>query len=314
MCLRCRTESGVALITALLVMALATIAAVAVLSEQNIDIRRTANLEQAQQAWWYALGAEQWAEVLLKRDRQTNAIDSLTDIWAKPVGHLPIDNGFLTVNISDLQGKFNLNDLAGHNAQAAAHIFARLLAQLPDVPPPRIPGLVQAVGDWVDPDINPHYPDGAEDDYYLGLTPAYRTANAPMASPSELLLVRGVTPAIYRALRPFVTTLPATATPINVNTAPAQVLLSLTANPDANAIADIVKTRAEHPFTSVQSFLAQPALAGRSVNGHLISVSSSYFLVHTEVHLGQTRLVLYSLLYRADGGDVRVIEHSKGAF
>lgn len=314
MSLRCRAESGVALITALLVVALATVAAVAMLSDQNIAIRRTENLQQAQQAWWYALGAEQWAEAILKRDRHTNAIDGFTDAWARPIDDLPIDNGFIRGRIIDLQGRFNLNDLAGGDAQGAAQVFGRLLAQLPAVPPDQVRGLVQAVRDWVDPDINPQIPDGAEDDYYLGLTPAYRTANRPMASPSELLLVRGVTPAIYRAVRPYVTTLPATSTTINVNTAPVQVLMSLAPGLNPNQISDIAKIRAQRPFTSVQAFLSQPAFAGRAVNERLLGVSSGYFLLRGEVHIGRTRVALYSLLRRANNGDVSVIEHSKGSF
>lgn len=314
MSLRYRTDSGVALITALLVVALATVAATAMLSAQNIAIRRTDNLQQAQQVWWYAMGAEQWAEAILKRDRHTNAVDGFTGTWARPMNDLPIENGFIRCRIIDLQGRFNLNDLAGHDAKGAAQVFARLLTQLPKVPPEQIRGLVQAVRDWVDPDINPQIPDGAEDDYYLGLTPAYRTANRPMASPSELLLVRGVTPAIYRAVRPYVTTLPATNTPINVNTAPAQVLMSLAPHLGASQVADVAKIRARRPFTSVQAFLAQPAFAGQAVDQRLLSVSSGYFLLHGEVHIGQTRVALYSLLRRANNGDVSVIEHSEGSF
>jgi len=47
------------------------------------------------------------------------------------------------------------------------------------------------VVDWIDTDVDALIPDGAEDDYYTGLDTAYRAANAPFASVSELQLVKG---------------------------------------------------------------------------------------------------------------------------
>ena len=46
-----RQQRGVALITALLITAIATIAAVAMASRQQIDIRRTGNIIDIDRAW-----------------------------------------------------------------------------------------------------------------------------------------------------------------------------------------------------------------------------------------------------------------------
>ncbi len=56
-------QRGVALITALLVIALVTVAAVAMASRQQIDIRRRANITDADQAHWLSLGLV-WLEGL----------------------------------------------------------------------------------------------------------------------------------------------------------------------------------------------------------------------------------------------------------
>ncbi len=307
-------QRGVALITALLVVALASIAAVAMLSAQNVAIHRTGNILASQQAWWYATGMEQWAVTLLDRDHQDGTVDSLDEQWARQVDFLPIENGYLKGHMVDLQGRFNLNSLAAPKPEAAMQQFMRLLENIPDVDPVQAPALAQAVRDWIDADINPQIPDGAEDNYYLGLEPAYRTPNRLMDTPSELLAVRGFTPAIYRALAPYVATLPQAGSAINVNTAPAPVLMSLAPDLDPAQIASLVDARKDKPYASVQSFLAEPAFAGRSIKDNGLSVSSQYFLARGEVHVGDGRVILYSLLYRDNRGNTRVIEHSKGAF
>lgn len=53
--------------------------------------------------------------------------------------------------------------------------------------------LADAILDWVDEDEEPRE-FGCENEYYSGLTPPYRTANRPLMTLEELLLVRGITP------------------------------------------------------------------------------------------------------------------------
>ena len=55
-----KQERGVALILALLVVALATTAAVALTSDQQLSLRRGSNLLARDQAQQYAIGAEAW--------------------------------------------------------------------------------------------------------------------------------------------------------------------------------------------------------------------------------------------------------------
>ncbi len=104
-------QRGVALITAVLVVAIAAIIATSIMGRQNFDTQRTANIIHRDQAIAYALGAEHWAGVELTRDAQANNYDHLQENWAYELPPLPIDGGYITGRVQDLQGRFNLNSV-----------------------------------------------------------------------------------------------------------------------------------------------------------------------------------------------------------
>lgn len=303
-------QRGVALITAMLIAALASIITSGMMATQNVSIHRSGNLFLGEQAWWYAVGAENWAGEVLKRDREDNDIDYYAEPWAQSMDYLPVDGGFLSGRLTDLQARFNLNNLVGSNPDKAAQQFERLLLLLEDVDPYAVQVIVQSTRDWIDADIEPRFPEGAEDDYYSSLEKPYRTANRPFTSVSELLLVRGFTREIYQALAPFVTALPPD-TPINVNTAPPEVLASLAPEIALDDFGLLLEKREQAPFEDTQDFLADDALAGRAVDTSAVSVSTQYFLLQSEASIGTTRITLYSLLFRNEQGQTRALIRSK---
>lgn len=319
-----RRQHGIALVTAMFVVALATIAAVAMFESSNIAVRRESNLVESEAAYWYAQGVESWVKGVLKEDAKRNQIDSFGDIWAKPVDFLPIDNGNLRGRVEDLQGRFNLNNFAVKDpAQLQAYLvqFQRLLDNLPDFPAEKYRGLGSAVRDWVDADSERLDLNGAEDNDYQSMDPPHRAANRLMSSASELLQVRGVTPELYLALRPYVTALPTIGTRINVNTAPEPVLLSLSANVDRSALQDFLRSRDTKPLKSSQeAFNASQQGGGGGFLGadkdthpeNLIDVKTRYFELQAEVFIGSSRVALYSVYVRSEGGDGNpvVIAHS----
>ncbi len=312
-------QRGIALVTAMFVVALATIAAVAMFESSNIAVRRASNLVESEAAWWYAEGVESWVKGVLKQDAKNNQIDSLGDIWAKPVDFLPIDNGSLRGRVEDLQGRFNLNNLAVQDpVRLKAYLiqFQRLLDSLPDVAPGSVQGIGIAIRDWVDADSERGELSGAEDNDYQGLVPPYRAANRPMLSVSELLQIRGVTKELYAALRPYVTTLPTIGSKINVNTASEPVLLSLSANIDRADLQNFMKNRVAKPAMTTQEILNNAESGflladAATMPQNLIDVKSQYFQLQAEVFIGSGRVALYSVYYRPDGaGDPVVIAHS----
>lgn len=310
---------GIALVTAMFVVALSTIAAVAMFESSNIAVHRASNLVQSEAAWWYAEGVESWVKGVLKQDAKNNQIDGLGDIWARPVDFLPIDNGSLRGRVEDLQGRFNLNNLATRDPARLKQYLAQfdyLLNNLPNIDPSKTRGIGAAVRDWVDEDSDRISLDGAEDNDYQGLDPPHRAANAPMMSVSELLEVRGMTSELYTALQPYVAVLPQIGTLINVNTAEEPVLLSLSANVDKSALKSFLESRTEKPAMSAQAVFSGGAngflLADPMTNPQtLIDVKSSFFRLSAEVFIGTGRVALYSVYVRpSGGGDPVVIAHS----
>ena len=310
-------QHGIALITALFVVALASIAAAAMLSDTNIALRRTENLQDSEAAWWYARGLQDWVSVLLQREARARKqqVDGLGDAWAKPVTYLPFDRGGVKGGLEDLQGRFNLNNLATSNPQQAKFYlaqFRRLLENIPGIDPFSVRDLGPAVRDWVDADSQPSGAGGAETQDYLGLDPPYRAANRLMSSASELLAVRGMTPQVYDALRPYVTALPKIGTKINVNTAPAPVLMSLADQISGSAIGDFIKSRVASPIDNV-SEIGKLGLVPAGVNvQQYLDVHTDYFLLHADISVGSGRLALYSVLQRGNGGTPVVIAQSTG--
>ncbi|HEY0916240.1 MAG TPA: type II secretion system minor pseudopilin GspK [Solimonas sp.] len=301
-----RRQRGVALITAILVVFLATVAATAILTSANIAVHRTANLQDSERAWWYADGIESWLLTILERDIQDNQHDGLEDIWAKPVDYLPIDEGAARGQMVDLQGRYNLNNLAVPDKVAfeqQQQVFLRLLRLL-EVDSFQAQGLASAIRDWVDADSNPTGFDGGEDTEYLGFNPPYRVPNRLMESPTELLAVKGMTREIYAKLRPYITALPQIGTPINVNTAPEPVLLALVKEPGPLQ-QKFMEERIKKPAKNVSDLTAAadaPFGAGTIPAVTMVDVKSSYFMLRAEIFVGSGRLALYSFYYRPSQG------------
>ena len=86
-------QRGVALITAVLLVAMATVLATRIGSRGAIDQRRASALMLREQAYQIALGAEAWAGEILREDAQKGQEDTLVETWAMPLPALPVDGG-----------------------------------------------------------------------------------------------------------------------------------------------------------------------------------------------------------------------------
>lgn len=292
-------QRGVALVTAMLIVAIVAALAASFALGQQVWLRQTQNLTDLARAERLQQGAVAAAAALLARDARNGRTDDLTEDWARPIPPLPVDGALVHVAITDAQGRFNLNNLVqsgkGNTAAAAIGVFRNLLA-LHDLPP----DLADAVLDWIDPDSIAR-PNGAEDIDYLSLDAPYRAANQPLASVDELRLIKGFTPEIVEQLRPYVVALPAAGqVPINVNTAPAPVLAAL-AGTSLAAAEQLVEARERRAFTNPTEF--QAALgSGRAAQGSY-AVASGYFIVSVEARVGRTQRRTEALIERPAGGN-----------
>ncbi len=301
---------GIALLTALLVVSIASIIAVSLIKRQWIDIRKTQNTQRTEQSWLYAQGVDAWAVGRLYDDINKNAIDSETDGWNYPIEPTDIEGGQISAAIVDCQSKFNINNLLASNEAGKKYQarFKRLLKIL-DLPEQ----LINPLLDWIDADGDLHYPNGAEDSHYMSKENPYRPANQPIVDISELRLIEGFTEEVYQAIKPYVTALPGVAN-ININTASEAVIMSLGEEVLQQDAQYLIDSRTEEPFDGVQSFIQHQALAGRTIDAEGLSVTSQFFEVDSDVLIDNYKMGYTSLIYREDKDNIRVVRRVKRGF
>ena len=314
-------QRGAALITAILITAIATIAAVSMASRQHLDIRRTTNVIESSQAYLFALGAEEWGKQVLVRDRLDNSVDHLDEDWAKILPPIDVEGGRVAGQIEDMQGRFNLNNLvidppSPQGGQQATQQVSQLDMD-------RLQRLLQQLGldedlrfvilDWIDENEDPSMPVGAEDFSYLGLELPYRTPNAKMASVSELLLIDGIDRETYEALLPHVTVLPE-YTAINVNTASAEVLMAVVDGLNSADATQLIDARVPDGFATVGDFVGHAAVGGLSSGNEGLSIETNYFIINAESEFGRGRTSLYSLVVRDNNANVEVVMRAQGVY
>lgn len=103
---------GIALITVMLVVALAAILATQMSAKLQLQLQRTENISFNQQAYWYAMGAESFAkQVLLTSFAKEPDVVNLGQLWAKQSASYPVEQGEISGELVDLHSCFNLNAL-----------------------------------------------------------------------------------------------------------------------------------------------------------------------------------------------------------
>ena len=221
-----RAQRGLAAVVAILIVALAASASAYMLWQHSLALRQIENIATRAQADAIARAAASLSSVMLKDDSRQS--DHLDEIWAlrmPPWKGDELGGAELAGELTDEQSKFNLNNLVkgGKPSDPDIEAFKRLLGILS-----LSEQVVDALVDWMDADSEPRA-NGAEDLFYLGLDPPYRTANRVLSDVNELRRIKGFDDALMVKLLPYVTALPAHGgTKVNLNTASAQVLRAVT--------------------------------------------------------------------------------------
>ena len=288
-------QGGVALVTVLLVVAIATVMAVSMVREQQAAIQATRGFLDRGQAAQYALGGEELARQILFEDFAENPrVDHLAETWADPALHFEFEEGEVNLQITDLQGLINLNGLADgsrHLPVSRQRLLNFVAAAGADQ------ALIDRVQDWIDPDAGTR-PAGAEDFEYLIADPPYRAGNTPLVDTSEIDLL-GLDRENYAPLRPYLAALPETSTALNINTAPPEVLQSLATGLTLEVAGSLAQRRDEQEgFETVQLFLQAPELAGLGVSGDGLGVQSSFFEARIIARYKDRYSFLTSIIHR----------------
>ncbi|ACV27718.1 type II secretion system minor pseudopilin GspK [Kangiella koreensis] len=246
-------QDGIALITVLVIFSVLSIMSIHILSNQNMNNRRTANIINSSKAYQYMYGAEEFAKSLLQNYFEESEQERVhrNQPWAQSPMMFPIEQnmGQLQGSIKDMHSCFNLNSIIMESvAQAGGpnderegeqlgglqvveestgdrnkvlpgqKLFTKLIEPLIESGESSPQALATAVRDWIDDDLEPSGIDGAEDYTYTGYTKPYRTGNTFMAHTSELMVVKGFDANIYDSIKDYICVLPTEQGTINVNT------------------------------------------------------------------------------------------------
>lgn len=312
-----KRQRGVAIITALLIVTLATTISITISTQLQLDVRRTGNMIATDQAYIYSLLTEELLQVILQdEDSREKFVEELINSGTAQRPFI-IENATIEAQVTDLSACININSLI----DSAGNINAITEARLTQLFSNRgITGnLTQAIADWVDNNLDNNLPDGAEDGYYMNLEKPYRTAGSPMVSINELRLVKGFEDKdVYAeisalvqgtydkdserfsgaALCAFNTD---KATPININTASVEVLESIQPNINKTQLEDILQQRSDSPLTSIPKVFT-------TADG--LATKSSFYLLKTRVVIGNANNVTYSIIHW-DGNNTMTLSRTQ---
>ena len=229
--------------------------------------------------------------------------DNLLEMWAQPLAPLEVEGGLMEVQLRDLHRCFNLNSLAGAEAQDNHARFKTLLRNL-SIPET----FADSWLDWVDPDQE-IAGFGAEDGEYLLRDPGYRAANRLAAHVSELKLIRDMSTEYYEALREHVCVLPSDQLRLNINTADAMPLAALAPSVNPQQMQALVE--AERAYTQVAEITNEyPDLAAAEAS---LTVKSEYFELQVRALVDESQVELASVLHRnANDGSITLIGRDWG--
>lgn len=322
------TQRGIALLTAIILVAIATIAATAIAWQSQLSARRGIAVFTVAQSLALAEGAEAMAAYALRDNRSKNpGVVSPGQAWAKPYGPVELDAGaVLEASLEDQAGKFNLNSVVMPAAGGGTGAMAAVLGNVPLVENhdavDQFVALLEALKidtqfaarlvDWIDSDTQPTFPGGAEDSFYLGEQPPHRTLNMPLTSVSELLAL-GMDRPSYDRLAPFVTALPV-GTKLNICTAPGEVLDAFAGQRSYALDPQTLRTQRTQfkCYPDKAAYLSSVAGTRHNYVDQHVGTDSQYFRLRTWITIGTTRFTLYSLLNQDASGQIRPILRTFG--
>ena len=301
-------QRGAAILTAMLTVTLVATFAAAALWQQwrSVEVE-TAERTRTQMAW-VLTGALDWARLILREDGRTSQVDNLSEPWALPLAEarlssfLAVDKNnpdgameaFLSGQITDLQGLLNVGNLVseGKRSEPDVKVFARLFKLL-NLRQSQLDDLVSNL-----------------------LTAAAGSGGATgssqfMPTRFDQLAWLGVPQSTLNALAPYATLLPGRTT-VNLNTAPAPVLVAVLPGLDAGQAQQMVARRALAHYPTVADGLKAAGISADKVDSTQLGVATRYFAVRGQLRIADTTVQELSLIDR-QGTNVKVLWRKREA-
>ena len=323
-------QKGIALIVVLLIVAVVSAVAANITTRNQIAVKRTINLADYDQAYWYAISAEELTKKVLKQDLEdSEGKVHLQQYWAQSDVIFPVENGQIKGTISDMRSCFNINALSV-NAQKnkngsqqkkplAVEQFADLLVNL-GMEPFNAEKMAFNIKDYIDDGTSPN-PFGGGDAAYESRDVPYRAARTLMNHRSELRAVIGVTQDVYRKLEPYVCAIPGNNQQVlNVNTIKvehAALLSAMLLNKVSVGEAEsVINQRSGSGYDTIEDFWSSPELSGISGQGQLLksafAIKSKYFSLDAAAKVDDAVFRLESILKVGKNNIVDVLTRQYG--
>ena len=299
-------QRGVAVITALLLTALAITVVASLFWQQQVQVRSMENQRLRLQTQWAMRGMVDFARFWLRQDNPSQT--ALDGVWATPIEEARLDDyvdrekvdtekfdATVSGRALDAQARFNITNLAaatGIVSQSYVQAYQRLLANLQ-----LDSSLAQATADAVlRAKPKPRAMDSGRDGKTPAASPPSGGSSEPVAltQVEDLLAVPGYTPQIIEKLRDFIIVLPE-ITSVNVNTAPAEVLAAVTMMSLSEASA-LTLSNPRKKFVDLANF--KNNINAKPIDGVELDVKSRYFLTVIRVRLDRAALDAVALIYR----------------
>ncbi|MBC3765870.1 type II secretion system minor pseudopilin GspK [Neptunicella marina] len=322
-------QQGVALIIVLLVVAIVTVLAMEMGQRLQLQVRRSANIKDNNQAYWYAMGAEQYAMIALEElFKSSDGVIHLNQPWATTKLQYPLQNGGIEAQLTDMQSCFNLNSLAqvsttpGNVPYSEKDAFLNMMKAIetePLIPQLNAETLADSLVDWLDADeqLTGYY--GAEDSEYESREHPYLAANSLMLNKSELRLVNGAELPWLSNLMDYVCAVPGdNQLKINVNTVDTEhsaILRGLLGQIDPQTLQNLIASRPDKGWSKIEDFFSQPEISALKLNSERkkwFDITTSYFILHTKTRYNDASFYLTSVFKIENNGQVSVIRREFG--
>jgi len=338
-------KRGIALVVVMIAVFVLSALAGAFAYSMKVETKLALNANNQSDLEWIGRSGVEYARWVLGQEMSC-PYDSLNQIWAGGPGgtcdtngaladakltDVPIGNGTFTVKIIDLERKVNVNTADQPTLDQVMRVIG---ADANDAGT-----IVDSIRDWIDQDDNTHI-NGAESDFYQGLTPPYNAKNGPLDDVSELLRIHGVmeNPEMYSSEYADVVRVDRFGNPIppkeyaahlvdvftaistgriNINTADRVVLQTIPGVDEA--IADqIVRIRSgpdgvdgtddDTPFANVGELASAgiPQQAAPQVQRYC-TVRSGTFQVQVDAQINGSKQTFYAILGRNNQRDIQIL-------
>ncbi len=325
-------QRGVALIIVLLIVAIVSVLATEMGGRLQLQVKRASNIKENNQAYWYAMGAEQYARLAMQVLAEQDTMHLEQD-WSQEFVY-PIQGGGIKAQLVDLQSCFNLNALKdvpqqpSESTQNAAakntdngtkvpepqQAFERLLAQIePEISGYNKDTLRDSLADWLDQDDNTRAL-GAEDSEYESRQFPYIAANNYMIHKSELRLVHGVELPWLASLLDLVCVIPNdNLFFINVNTVTSEkaAVIAAATGLSLSDAQSLLESRPKEGYESAAEFLNSQEITALNLSDQQKSwfgVKSSHFILYTQAQYNSASFALQSILKIDESDKISVIQ------